>query len=47
MINRVDSRKPRKIRPTIEALENRNLMTVLPVTGLRSSVIQAVRQADD
>jgi len=42
MMNKVDSKKPRKIGPTIEALENRNLMTVLPVHGIRSSVIQAV-----
>ena len=43
MINRVDSRKPRKTGPTIEALENRNLLTVLPVHGIHSTVIQAVR----
>jgi len=42
MMNKVDSKKPRKIGPTIEALENRNLLTVLPVHGIRSSVIQAV-----
>ena len=42
MMNKVGTKKPRKIGPTIEALENRNLLTVSPVHGIRSSVIQAV-----
>ena len=42
MMNKVYSKKRRKIGPTIEALENRYLLAVLPVPGIRSSVIQAV-----
>jgi hypothetical protein len=41
MMNRVASKKHRKIRRTIEALEHRNLLAVLPIPGIHSSVIQA------
>ena len=42
MMNKVDSKKPRELGPMIETLENRNLLTVLPVHVIRSSLIQAV-----
>src|SRR4051794_9494837 len=41
----VDSKKPRKIVPSIEALENRNLLTASLIHGVRSPVIQAVLES--
>src|SRR4051794_30346392 len=41
-MSNVDSKKPRKVVPTIEALENRNLLTASLLHGVRSPLIQAV-----
>jgi hypothetical protein len=45
MMNKAASKKSRKFRPTIEALENRNLLTASPVNAVHSSLIPRVRHA--
>ncbi|MDB5353475.1 MAG: hypothetical protein JWN86_4722 [Planctomycetota bacterium] len=42
MMNKVDQKRPRKIKPTIESLEDRNLLTVWPVQAIQSSGTQAL-----
>ena len=44
MMFRVDSKKPRKVLPAIEALETRNLLTASPLHSIRSSAIQVILQ---